>query len=160
MKLQPLYTKEQVLAKTFGRDGILYWLPDHPHSRPVSSAVLDDVGLPWDARQHAVAMTHHQNRDLRRLRDQLQADTYEKGGALHWKSNDAVVPMDVFRDAALMPPPAQEAAREADAAKFIAEYKKRRANHKPSAEEMFEMRAAFGPGQTVVDVITGKKFRT
>jgi len=28
---------------------------------------------------------------------------------------------------------------------------------KPDAEELFEMRAAFGPGATVVNVITGRK---
>ena len=28
------------------------------------------------------------------------------------------------------------------------------------AERMYEMRAAFGPGQTVVDVLTGKTYRT
>jgi hypothetical protein len=27
----------------------------------------------------------------------------------------------------------------------------------PSAEEMYEMRAAFGPGETVVDVLTGRR---
>ena len=28
------------------------------------------------------------------------------------------------------------------------------------AEQAFERRAAFGPGQTVVDITTGKKYRT
>ena len=30
----------------------------------------------------------------------------------------------------------------------------------PSSEEVFEARAAFGPGVEVVDVFTGRKFRT
>jgi hypothetical protein len=28
------------------------------------------------------------------------------------------------------------------------------------AEEAFEMRAAFGPGETVVDIVTGERFYT
>ena len=50
---------------------------------------------------------------------------------------------------------ATNAAREAEVEAALAEY---RANYKgPSAEELAEMRAAFGPGATVVNVITGKK---
>jgi hypothetical protein len=50
---------------------------------------------------------------------------------------------------------ASVAAREADDDKFFAEYRK---NQRPlSGEELFEMRAAFGPGETVVDVISGRK---
>ena len=50
---------------------------------------------------------------------------------------------------------ATHAAREAEVEAELAEY---RANYKdPSSEELAEMRATFGPGTTVVDVITGKK---
>ena len=50
---------------------------------------------------------------------------------------------------------ATHAAREAEVEAELAEY---RASYKgPSAEELAEMRAAFGPGATVVNVITGKK---
>ena len=50
---------------------------------------------------------------------------------------------------------ATNAAREAEVEAALAEY---RANYKgPSAEELAEMRTAFGSGATVVDVITGKK---
>ena len=45
-------------------------------------------------------------------------------------------------------------AREEENAKFIDAYKKN--THEPSAEEMFEMRAAFGKGTKVVDVISGR----
>lgn len=52
---------------------------------------------------------------------------------------------------------ATRAAREAEVEAELAEY---RANYRdPSAEELAEMRAAFGPGATVVDVITGKKIK-
>lgn len=44
--------------------------------------------------------------------------------------------------------------------RILAEYAEARKNHVPSAEEMFEMRAAFGEGAEVVDVITGQVFHT
>lgn len=40
---------------------------------------------------------------------------------------------------------------------FLSGYYESMKNHKPSAEELYEMRAAFGPGATVVNLITGKK---
>ena len=50
---------------------------------------------------------------------------------------------------------ATNAAREAEVAKELESY---RANKKPhTAEELAEMRAAFGPGTTVVDVLTGEQ---
>ena len=50
---------------------------------------------------------------------------------------------------------ATNAAREAEVAKELESY---RANKKPhTAEELAEMRAAFGPGTMVVDVLTGEK---
>jgi hypothetical protein len=33
-------------------------------------------------------------------------------------------------------------------------------NHVPSDEEMYEMRAAFGPGQKIVNVVTGQEYTT
>ena len=43
--------------------------------------------------------------------------------------------------------------------RILADYRESMKGYKPSAEELFEMRAAFGPGATLVDVITGKKFK-
>ena len=52
---------------------------------------------------------------------------------------------------------ATHTAREDEVEAELAEY---RANYRgPSAEELAEMRAAFGPGATVVNVITGKKIK-
>ena len=50
---------------------------------------------------------------------------------------------------------ATEAARAAESAEFLEEYRRNRKPH--SAEEIAEMRAAFGNGTTVIDVITGEK---
>lgn len=52
---------------------------------------------------------------------------------------------------------ATEQARDEEVTKSIAEYK---ANARPAtAEELAEMRNAFGEGATVVDVLTGKKIQ-
>ena len=50
---------------------------------------------------------------------------------------------------------ATEAARAAESAEFLEEYRRNRKPH--STEEIAEMRAAFGNGTTVIDVITGEK---
>lgn len=52
---------------------------------------------------------------------------------------------------------ATRAAREAEDAVFLAEYRTR--CESPSAEELAEMQAAFGAGATVVDVLTGEKIK-
>lgn len=51
---------------------------------------------------------------------------------------------------------ATEAAADEEAHRWAEEYRARMANHVPSEEELFEMRAAFGEGATVVDVISGQ----
>jgi len=50
-------------------------------------------------------------------------------------------------------------ARSKDDSEFAASYRKRMENYEPSAEEMYEMRSAFGEGETVVNVITGKTIK-
>ncbi len=78
-------------------------------------------------------------------------------GIVRWTSNNAVPPADVLalwrhlgkafdHDRSI-------AAGKAETDAFLTEYRR---HHKgPSPEEITEMRAAFGPGTTVVDVITG-----
>ena len=85
-------------------------------------------------------------------------------GVLLWNSNDrspmndmttwwlelGLITQEVFD--------ATEIARDEQNAAFFADYKVARANRTPEqiAEEQFEMRAAFGPGVEVVNVITGE----
>jgi len=94
-----------------------------------------------------------------RLRTDLATRTRWVGDALRWTSNDAVVPLDVFRDAMVVPPRGQAAARDAHVSAFLADYR-RRQPATPSAEEALELRAAFGPGETVVDVLSGRRWTT
>ena len=80
-----------------------------------------------------------------------------RNGVRYWRSNDRPVPVHVYKEAYIECPPEQIRAYEEDTAKSLAEYRKAMENYEPSEEELFEMRAAFGPGTTVVNVITGKK---
>lgn len=52
---------------------------------------------------------------------------------------------------------ATEVARTNADKEFIREYKAAQAQRDYSQEELFEMRAAFGTGTTIVDVLTGKE---
>ncbi len=91
------------------------------------------------------------------LLEKLQTETYLGNlGELRWACNDAVVPLDVFADARIAPPAAQESARRSEVDAFLSEYRDRNAGRKHSAEELSEMRAAFGPGARMVNVITGQ----
>jgi len=53
---------------------------------------------------------------------------------------------------------ATKAAREAEVEKSINEYKEYRKREGYSPEELKEMRAAFGPGNKVVDILSGQTF--
>ena len=84
-------------------------------------------------------------------------------GVVRWTSNNRVMPKDcreilshtVYRD--LYSEDASRAAEEAETAAFLDSYRK---NYKgPGEEEKAEMRAAFGTGATVVDIITGERIR-
>lgn len=101
-----------------------------------------------------------QRAEVEKRRAQLESDTFVgPDGELRWTSNPtSVIPMDVFRDAYVAAPAAQQAAYDTNTTAFLREYRARMANHVPSAEELFEMRAAFGPGATVVNAITGQEY--
>ena len=51
------------------------------------------------------------------------------------------------------------AARDREQKKSIEQYRKSMQNHKYSEEELSEMRAVYGKGEIIVDVITGKKIK-
>lgn len=85
------------------------------------------------------------------------------GGAYRWPSNGHVVPADCLRLAValgLADPGhtgSSAAVRDQETRAFMAQY---RANQRPAtAAEIVEMRAAFGEGTTVVDVISGRTTR-
>jgi len=75
-------------------------------------------------------------------------------GVLYWEMTGTVVPPRIFDENYVELPEHQEAAYEAETAAFLAAY--RRNPPKRTAEDRAEMRAAFGPGEVIRDVITGE----
>lgn len=83
-------------------------------------------------------------------------------GVIRWASNDRVPPADVVEFFAYLDEAidvdACAAARDADTAAFLAEY--RAIYTGPSDEERAEARAAMGPGVEMVNVVTGHRWTT
>ena len=100
----------------------------------------------------------HQVERAQRLREDFMTRAYAgKNGELHWNSNNAVIGLDVFRDACVEPPASQKDEYDIYVGKSLAAYRESQKNYQPSEEELYEMRSAFGDGAVVVNVITGKK---
>lgn len=82
-------------------------------------------------------------------------------GIPRWKSNNSVPPQDILEFWEYMNLPFDfekaELTREMETAKFLAEYRARNTGRQRTQEELYEMRAAFGPGAVIIDAITGDK---
>lgn len=96
--------------------------------------------------------------------ESIQCNSYiGEGSVFTWLSNDRVPANDILELAAHIGiefnMENSVAKREADQAAFLAEYIEGQANRSEEqlAEERFEMRAAFGEGETVVNIFTGEK---
>ena len=89
-----------------------------------------------------------------------EAYTTDGGQVWCWTSNDAVIEVKTCSEYGIpCDPAAQQAAHDQYVDGVLAQYRAAMANYRPSAEEQYEMRAAFGAGKTVVDVITGQKYQ-
>ena len=81
-------------------------------------------------------------------------------GVCRWKSNNRVLPAECREQLSYSPyrglfdEQACKVADEAETAEALAAY---RAGHRTTEEERMEMRAAFGIGTTVVDIISGER---
>lgn len=103
-----------------------------------------------------------------RLLEDFNSNTYFDDDAIRWTSSGNAVPEDImyfWRDEGLVGDTeieATERARSDDLTSTIANYRKARANmtEEQKAEEAYERRSAFGPGETVVDIITGERYTT
>jgi len=84
-------------------------------------------------------------------------------GIPRWKSNDRIPPKECLADFQLagfdfdIERALNTSKKETGA--FLDAYRKQMENYTPSPEELFEMRANFDEGTTVVNVITGKKIK-
>jgi hypothetical protein len=86
------------------------------------------------------------------LRLRMINEANVEDGVLRWDMGN-LIPACVLRDAGLESWPAQDAALDLE----LDAIRERMANHVPSSEELFEMRAAFGEGAEVVNVLTGRR---
>ena len=99
--------------------------------------------------------------DARRLADKLRSDATITDGVIRWNSNQRVPPEECVELAAHIGLPVNvatcTATRDAEVSAFLTAYRKQ--NRRVTAEQRAEMRAAFGPGTRVVNVITGRVTR-
>lgn len=107
---------------------------------------------------------NHAEKELAEHVEKAKSDAnVDANGAISWKCNGRYL-MDDYCEMLEyagfdFSRKATEIARDKQNEESIAEYKRLNANRKYTDEEIFEMRAAFGPGAIVVDAITGKKIR-
>jgi hypothetical protein len=88
------------------------------------------------------------------------ADAYTSDGKVwRWKSNDAVVPLDAAKDYGIPVDWAAQAKARADEVDAVVKAYREANQGEVSDEQRSEMRAAFGAGTTVVNVITGRRTR-
>jgi hypothetical protein len=90
---------------------------------------------------------------------EMRAYSEDKGKTWYWGHNHRPCPLDACRERNI---PCDPIAQEKVIARYTAEVLAclRSEPDEVSAESMFEMRAAFGPGATVINVLTGQKYRT
>jgi hypothetical protein len=93
-------------------------------------------------------------------KDGTYAYSDDDGKTWRWNTNNRPCPLHACKDYGIpCDPEAQQAAIDTHMDAFIAEYRATQPAV-PSLEEQHEMRAAFGPGKEIVDVITGRRFTT
>lgn len=85
----------------------------------------------------------------------------EEDGAVRWISNSNYIPDDYCEKLEYggynFSREATRIKKDEQQSKFAEEYRERMKNYKPSEEELYEMRCAFGEGAEIVDIITGQK---
>lgn len=103
-------------------------------------------------------------RERQRVVAEFETHAHVVNGIVLWHSTGLVPPQDVLDIWAAAGKPfdleASRREREAQTDAFLTVYRARQARRRPSAEERAEMRAAFGPGAEVVDIVTGRRIRT
>ncbi len=114
--------------------------------------------------QHESPRYPHQRLETERLMESVRNDATITDGVMRWHANDNVPPQEVveFAKHIGLDVDVEKSAqvRTADFAKFAASYRKIKRTPEQESEAAFERRAAFGPGADVVDVISGRRYRT
>ena len=85
----------------------------------------------------------------------------EEDGAIRWISSGNYIPDDYCEKLEYggynFSREATRIKKDEQQSKFAEEYRERMKNYKPSKEELYEMKCAFGEGVEIVDIITGQK---
>ena len=85
----------------------------------------------------------------------------EEDGAIRWISSGNYIPDDYCEKLEYggynFSREATKIKNDKQQSKFAEEYRERMKNYKPSEEELYEMRCAFGEVVEIVDIITGQK---
>lgn len=121
---------------------------------PLGNKTMTYYALAYDSPHH------RDHRDAKRIARDLLTGTTVKGGVIRWNSNNRVPPAECVQLAdhigIMVDFAACDAARSQEVSDFLSAY---RANPPvPTAEDFAEMRSAFGPGATAVNVVTGQKW--
>lgn len=108
------------------------------------------------------SLPHPFRAEAERLANQFDTNTYKQDGVIRWRSNNSVPPEEVLEFWKYIGKrfnmSKAVAARKRECKEILNKY--RILNDHINEERMHEIRAAFGPGVDVVDVITGKRTRT
>lgn len=106
----------------------------------------------------AHASTMYQTARMR-IKKKYLGDMHQVDGLYRWKSNERIPPQECLIKAGLKGAVLEmhKKVEDEESLKELEEYRERMKDHVPSDEELFEMRAAFGEGETVVNVLTGQR---
>lgn len=111
----------------------------------------------------AMQQTGYERQRAERLAKQLKTETTLTGGVLRWNMGN-LVPQDCAEFAKFLGIEVdlskQQAARDEELDALVQAMKSRPRNPEIEAENLAEMRAAFGPGETVVNILTGETYKT
>lgn len=105
----------------------------------------------------------YEKEESERTKLQFFTNAVVEDGIVRWKSNNQVPPTEILEfwkyigyefdyDRSLE-------VREKEQNEFLEKYRESQKNRRYTEEEIYEMRAAFGEGATVVDIISGKKIK-
>jgi hypothetical protein len=82
----------------------------------------------------------------------------DDGKVWRWVETDRCCPLDSCESYGIpVDRAAQKLAQSQEIQAFVKEYRQQQEGVEPTAEEMYEMRAAFGQNEVVVNVLTGRK---
>lgn len=95
--------------------------------------------------------------------ENFETKTYVKNAVVRWKNNDEIPSQEImeiwkYKGLGFDFEKSVEQKKKEDE-KFLEEYREKMKNYVPSREEIVEMQAAFGKGETVINALTGQTYK-